>query len=123
MKSLKKWRYYCDFCGKSGGSKYHMLKHEKHCTKNPNRICRICYTAQLSQQTLDDLRKAFNEGGMNQLRQTSENCPMCILATIRSYLPTKGTYDPEFNLNFEGFDFKKELKEFWDEHNQEAEYY
>ncbi len=43
MKTRKMNRYYCDFCKKSGGSKYWMEKHEKHCTANPDRECRMCY--------------------------------------------------------------------------------
>jgi len=35
-------RYICEFCGKTGYSKGHMRKHEAHCTKNPNRLCRMC---------------------------------------------------------------------------------
>lgn len=35
-------RYYCEFCKKSGCSGGHISKHEKSCTRNPNRICRLC---------------------------------------------------------------------------------
>lgn len=42
MKAVQRWRYYCDHCKKSGGSKGHMLSHEQGCTLNPNRICKMC---------------------------------------------------------------------------------
>lgn len=42
MRSIKKWRYFCDFCKKSGGSGSHMAKHEKGCTLNPARECGLC---------------------------------------------------------------------------------
>ena len=42
MRSKKVWRYYCEFCKKSGCSKYHIEKHENHCTANPNRGCGFC---------------------------------------------------------------------------------
>jgi hypothetical protein len=42
MKVKKVNRYYCEFCKKSGCSGGHIAKHEKHCTMNPNRICRMC---------------------------------------------------------------------------------
>lgn len=35
-------RYWCDFCNKAGLSASHMIKHEKHCTMNPERECRCC---------------------------------------------------------------------------------
>ena len=35
-------RYYRDFCKKSGGSAYHMRRHESACTANPNRQCGMC---------------------------------------------------------------------------------
>lgn len=42
MKRVKKNVYYCDFCKKKGLSKYHIKKHEKHCTGNLDRECRMC---------------------------------------------------------------------------------
>ena len=37
MKAIKKWRYYCDHCKKSGASSFHMAAHERSCTLNPLR--------------------------------------------------------------------------------------
>ena len=42
MKRAQRWRYYCDHCGKCGGSGGHMQKHEASCTANPKRVCRYC---------------------------------------------------------------------------------
>jgi len=42
MKTVKRWRYYCDFCKKAGQSGFHMKKHELTCTLNPARACRMC---------------------------------------------------------------------------------
>jgi hypothetical protein len=42
MRAVKRWRYYCDFCKKAGQSGFHMAKHEKSCTLNPARECRMC---------------------------------------------------------------------------------
>ena len=40
MKVVKKNVYYCDYCNKKG---LRSLKaHEKHCTANPDRECRLC---------------------------------------------------------------------------------
>lgn len=42
MRVKKVNRYYCDFCKKSNCSKHAMELHEKHCTMNPDRQCRLC---------------------------------------------------------------------------------
>ena len=42
MRRVKKWRYYCEFCKKSGNSGSHMARHEARCTMNPHRECRVC---------------------------------------------------------------------------------
>ncbi len=38
MKTKKVSRYYCDFCNKGKLSKPWMVKHERHCYKNPDRV-------------------------------------------------------------------------------------
>ena len=35
-------KYICDYCGKKQYASWAMKKHEKHCTMNPNRECRMC---------------------------------------------------------------------------------
>jgi len=52
MKVKKVNRYWCDFCGKAGLSSGHMKSHEKHCTMNPNRECRVC-------KMIKDARNAY----------------------------------------------------------------
>ena len=42
MKRVKRWRYDCDHCKKTGGSGGHMKNHEKICTANPDRECGFC---------------------------------------------------------------------------------
>lgn len=42
MRTKKVNRYWCDFCNRAGLSAGHMRSHEKHCTMNPNRECRVC---------------------------------------------------------------------------------
>ncbi len=42
MKTIKKNVYYCDYCKKRYLSKPWCSKHEKHCTANINRECRMC---------------------------------------------------------------------------------
>lgn len=108
MKVQKRNRYYCDFCGKSGGHAGYMRIHEKHCTKNPDRKCRMCRHLGEKQKPVDDLlavlpgpfekfsknndesypdyidryRNACAEG-LRRLRDLTGNCPMCILTAVR----------------------------------------
>lgn len=42
MRIKKMNRYYCDFCTKANCSSGAMRLHEKHCTMNPDRECRMC---------------------------------------------------------------------------------
>lgn len=42
MRTERKLRYYCDHCKKSGGQKAAMISHESACTKNPDRVCKMC---------------------------------------------------------------------------------
>lgn len=133
-------RYYCDFCQrKTYYSRHHMEKHEKHCTMNPDRECRVCKTLlEQEQPSLKSLVMLLpdptdywerNEDGTNNywdgkkadaviaqimptLRELSGNCPACILAAFRQ----KGI--PLLAVSSH-FDFTKEMKEVWAEINEE----
>jgi hypothetical protein len=129
------WRYWCDYCGKAGLSGGHMKNHELHCTKNPNRYCRMCHIIEFDAKPLPDLLeimkpaingwedsewafegKTYNEEKMKEiladcmkrLREAADGCPACILAAIRqSNIPVPCT----------DFDFKKECESHWSDHN------
>ena len=123
MRKVKRWRYYCDFCKKSGGSGGHIAKHEKHCTMNPNRICGMC--AMFSFDTvpvaelvaiLPDIESvegvvASVEKAMPALREKTQNCPACILAALR-----------QAKISVEmirSFNFSEECGAWWAEFNEE----
>lgn len=97
MRKKKVWRYYCDHCKKSGCSKHWIEKHERHCTGNPSRVCRMC------EEPSDKFRIAIASfvmsGGtrvqdrpfngslskdeFEKLCDSVDGCPACILALIR----------------------------------------
>lgn len=91
MQSYKTTRYRCDFCGKTGGHAGHMRKHEKFCTANPNRRCRMCRidpdpTNPGTQTDIARLIRILGKGdetGMRNLRSAANGCPACMLAAIR----------------------------------------
>lgn len=56
MRTKKVNRYWCDFCGKSGLSASHMARHERFCTMNPKRQCRMCGRLEKEQQPIETLK-------------------------------------------------------------------
>lgn len=138
MKKVKRWRYYCEWCKKSSGSSYHMAKHEKHCTMNPNRICRMCGRCggvdeliatlpSLEQcgetRTIDKIIDSANSSTeiainkiMPELRKATDNCPACILATLRQGKKLL----PDICIPaISSFNFTEECKTWWSEFNEE----
>ncbi len=137
MKVKKKCVYYCDFCTKK--SLRSLKIHEKHCTANPDRECRLCeqlsikeviekyrkhfYLREVKGRSLDEwnpsqiipvFKKKFT---LNDIKNELDyNCPNCILAIIRCL----GINRYYFKGKFEYFDYKKELDEWWAISNKEA---
>ncbi len=133
MKKIKRWRYYCDYCKKSGGSGHYMKIHEKGCTANPKRTCGFCEKADLEQTDIEELKAIIQKSIINitetyidgmpedfisfdfiegkteksvliELRDLVESCPACMLTAMRL---TQTTY------LFESFSFKAEKERFW----------
>ena len=134
MKSQKVWRYYCDFCKKSGCRKDAMVKHELHCTMNPNRICRMCGEDEhIDLERLiallpepNDLMERDAFGGICYLASNTflldeaikkirelTDCPACIMAALRQ----KGIPVPMAST----FDYKKEVDNHFQIINEEEE--
>lgn len=129
MKIKVKKVYYCDFCKK------HSLKsikfHEKHCTGNPNRECRMCgrkdintiipkYKIEIKNEwfkapnTIEGTIMEGIEGmvakTMEELENDTEGCPACMLTVIRCN-EYKWPINPKF-------DYKKATEEWWDGKNK-----
>ena len=128
MRKVKRWRYYCEFCKKSGGSGGHMQKHENGCTLNPKRHCGMCDISGGFQEPIESLVAIVEKhiymavdvckhsgiesitvlgdrkGMLAELGDKTENCPACMMAAIRQAgVPVPAT----------GFDYKDHYKEFW----------
>ena len=118
-------RYYCEFCKKSNCSASSISRHEKSCTLNPDRICRMCTKLGLDQSEMSDLLKILPtpvlteddiglltlingkeiESAIEKLRSVTENCPVCIFATIRQMgIPVPA---------IKSFNFTEECKSAW----------
>ena len=128
--------YYCDFCKKKLMVRPAMEKHEKHCTMNPNRACRMCAKIEADAAPLAELVAILpdpkdymteDEFGVSvggtfgkdvdeaipKLRAAADNCPMCMLAAIR-----------QSGINRWGwanFNFKAEVDSVWSEYNADEE--
>ena len=131
MQTKKVTQYKCDYCKKKGLSASHMSRHEKHCTMNPDRYCRMCDLLGHEQANIKDMLsilpdpKLFEDDSvewnnvlpeqteiaMPKLRDITNNCPMCIMAALRQ----KGI--PVLMIN--SFDYKKEVEELFYQHNQD----
>ena len=115
MRRVKKWRYYCDHCKKSGASGGHMKAHEQSCCRNPQRVCRMCAHAHIDQQPLADLVAALGGGdgaGVDSLRKAASGCPACMLAAILE-ADLDEPYEPDTGAGFSvEFDFKAERERF-----------
>ena len=134
MRKVKRWRYYCDHCKKTGGSGGHIANHEKGCTLNPNRTCGVCGMLEVDQKPIAQLLSVLPDGKkfieeetdnlisygtlettvekyMPKLRELTENCPACIMAALRqSNIPVPMV---------ESFNFTEEMKSIWSEINEE----
>jgi hypothetical protein len=92
-----------------------MISHEKCCTLNPNRYCKLCKTAG-ELNDIPDLLNKYKEykiihymthqeedNLLMKLKQDTGSCPNCILTIIRLC-----------HLQLSNFDYKEELKKFWE---------
>jgi len=132
VKKSMRSRCECEHCGKKNWSIGHMRNHELHCTKNPDRECRVCKMVEGEQKPIAELtallpnlaswrdeydninyaegsRESVN-AALKALRDACDNCPACILAALRQ----KGIMVPLVT----DFDFTKEVKSLWSEINE-----
>jgi hypothetical protein len=141
MKTVKKNVYYCDYCNKRSLGASAMSKHEKHCTLNPNRECRLCIMingVSTSPHVIRDLVEKYKNTfeivhheesrgfgtsfkwkfqiiTPQDILNEVDGCPACALTIIR----LSGLSAPEVNRDEFNFDFKKEMQSFWSDRNQE----
>lgn len=133
MKTAKVNMYYCDFCKKKSQSASSMRKHEKHCTANPQRQCRLCRTKRNISDFITNLKSRFEIAyevdtllgsdirkvkwlgepvTLKEITDFTRGCPNCTLAVLRQ---TKLNYSV-FGFKY---DYKQELNNWWYEVNQD----
>lgn len=136
MKTVKKNVYYCEFCNKHGLSAGAMARHEKHCTMNPHRECRLCEGSPDIPAIIEGFKKRFKlvedesipgfvsikvewtgkEITLDEIHDLVEGCPNCSLAIMRQakLLP----YCQDISKDFH---YQDELKLWWAEKNAEQD--
>lgn len=131
MRIVKRNVYYCDFCKKRG---LRSLKvHEKHCTANPDRVCRLCDNISVK-RIIEKYKTYFKiiEKDMDTFGETlgikyskdftlediknelDYYCPNCILTIIRCVGLNRWYFGKKFK-----FDYQQELNEWWRAANKE----
>ena len=129
MTKRKVWRYYCEFCKRSGCSGGHIAMHEKSCTANPNRVCGFCTRVGENQAPIPELIAALMshgddlDAGIKALRELANACPGCMLAAIRqsgvqkaSVVTGQPGFEYEEHLHVP-FDFRAECASWWRDTN------
>ena len=127
MRVVKKNVYYCDYCNKKG---LRSLKiHEKHCTANPDRMCRLCenpsvkeiiekykryFEIIISPSKISEFGeevevKYFQDFTLNDIRlEIDYQCPNCLLTIIRCVGLNRFYFEKKFEFNY-----KQELEDWW----------
>ena len=126
MRKVKRWRYYCDHCGKGGCAGGHIAKHERGCVYNPARECGLCKITGLTQQPIQTLVDAMQSGGIEKVKEAADGCPACTLAAIVQDRRQRGvnmrSLDPDrAQEEYVDFDYRAAHKAFWDAYNEEHE--
>ena len=111
MKIIKKNVYYCDFCKKH--SLKNVIEHEKHCTMNVNRACRLCDRKENLQELVNKYLSITNTEfkKVEDIMDDVDGCPICCLTIIRLAKLNKSPNTIDFN-------FEEEVEKYWDEKNE-----
>ena len=128
MRTRKVTAHYCDHCNKRMFQIPAMERHEKHCTRNLDRVCRMCsfmynedsdMHAKMSLPKLISILGKGDVEGVKKLREAAGGCPACIMAAINFHNraiceSTDHMGRVNLGLCWVHFDWKEERK-VWDE--------
>lgn len=122
MKTIKKNVYYCDFCHKHRLQAGAIIEHEKHCTLNPARHCRMCDDGPINPEVRVIEHK--NSIGPVWLEKevtiNGDECPACVLAFVRQNKITNVLIKFPKNGSVH-WDYKAATEKWWEERNREME--
>lgn len=122
--------YYCEYCSRHRLTSHSIKEHEKHCTLNPNRTCRMCDGLDLApllkkygnRFKIDEHEDRFGislrwvwthgEVTIGEIDADTDGCPACTLAVLR----ITGLNTPPSPIEF---NYQKAKREWWDTKNDE----
>jgi len=138
MKTIKRNVYYCEYCGKHGLSAGAMAKHEKHCTANPDRECRLCGNTEGYKDKIKEITSRYKlieeetdlipgfisikvewigeKVTLGEINDIANGCPNCMLSIIRLSGLSAGWHDLDFD--YKGSLEEYWLEEYWNEYNK-----
>ena len=137
MKIVKKNVYYCEFCKKH--SLRSLAEHEKSCTLNPDRHCKLCdiagffdgklvdeainkiFLLSFEQNTIGYKNIKISELQFNEITGGMDGCPACLASVVRR--AWKIAKEKGIRLTFEKLDLKERFNEFWRDINSMREDY
>ena len=119
--------YYCEFCRARRLVRSAMEKHESHCTRNPDRVCRwflldfytrVPYGVDRNRHTMRRglprwvrMFHPLDEKALNKLRDHARGCPACILAAILQ----SGVDRMSLTAAFVHWEYDEEVKRYRDD--------
>ena len=118
--------YYCEFCKKHMFRKSSMENHEKHCTRNVNRDCKMCTHISAVSYLKDVVEKNKNnplftgialdkhdeyETLIESIKLELNSCPVCIMSFAKIV-----------KVHITNFDYKKEVSSFWNDNGNRGDY-
>ena len=130
MREAMRKVYYCDHCQGRRMRRDAMERHEKHCTANPTRVCRVCDTLGFDAAPLEELRALMPvvpedpapesygvltsnaQSAFPALVAAADGCPACILAALRQ------TRTAGF-IAGDTWSYKDAMAEAWKDHDQD----
>jgi hypothetical protein len=128
MRTAMRPRYYCDHCNKGNGSPSAMRRHESGCTKNPNRVCRMCALVEEmggpAQRPMTELTAVLTASGFKAMCEAANDCPACILAVLRplnsagDWETPPGVAGPEDGR--QEWSYRQAKDQWWKEYNDEC---
>ncbi len=125
MKTILRKVYYCDFCKKHSFRR--LTKHEKYCTGNPDRECRMCGDPVNVREAVSKIpvveEKDDTMGWLNVLVNLADikkltTCPACILAVL---IAIRAAHSGAYVLVKPRFDYKAEHEAWWKMVNENQE--
>ncbi len=114
MRTVLKKVYYCEFCGKH--SLRSLATHEKYCTGNPDRGCRMCEDPVNIREVAPTIFLVEDSEIPMEVIWGITECPACALSLIRAI---RKSFPLLYVFESPVFNYKKECAKWWADHEKE----